>query len=121
MARDLDFCRDEDLLPLQGAEVARPWKCGFCAAEYNRLEIEERLISMVERVVTEWNTQDLKCGRCGGVRVNDFMEHCSCSGQWVETVKMEEVVKRMRVFKNVAAGYGLRMLGVVVGEVLDGL
>ncbi|KAH8777198.1 hypothetical protein BGZ57DRAFT_350140 [Hyaloscypha finlandica] len=121
MARDLDFCRDEDLIPLEGADVVRPWKCGFCDAEYNRLEIEERLIAQVERVVTEWNTQDLKCGRCGGVRVNDFMEHCTCSGQWSETVKREEVVKRVKVYGNVAKCYGLRMLGVIVDEVLGGL
>ncbi|KAH8761488.1 hypothetical protein F5882DRAFT_477713 [Hyaloscypha sp. PMI_1271] len=121
MARDLDFCRDEDLIPLEGADVVRPWKCGFCDAEYNRLEIEERLIAQVERVVTEWNTQDLKCERCGGVRVNDFMEHCACSGQWSETVKREEVVKRVKVYGNVAKCYGLRMLGVIVDEVLGGL
>jgi DNA polymerase epsilon subunit 1 len=121
MARDLDFCRDEDLIPLEGADVVRPWKCGFCDAEYNRLEIEERLIAQVERVVTEWNTQDLKCGRCGGVRVNDFMEHCACSGQWSETVKREEVVGRVKVYGNVAKCYGLRMLGVIVDEVLGGL
>ncbi|KAE9369892.1 DUF1744-domain-containing protein [Stipitochalara longipes BDJ] len=121
MARDLDFCRDEDLIPLEGADVVRPWKCGFCDAEYNRLEIEERLIAQVERVVTEWNTQDLKCGRCGGVRVNDFMEHCACSGQWAETVKRDEVVRRVKVYGNVAKCYGLRMLGVVVDEVLGGL
>lgn len=121
MARDLDFCRDEDLIPLEGADVVRPWKCGFCDAEYNRLEIEERMIAQVERVVTEWNTQDLKCGRCGGVRVNDFMEHCACSGQWSETVKREEVVRRVKVYGNVAKCYGLRMLGIIVDEVLGGL
>jgi DNA polymerase epsilon subunit 1 len=39
----------------------------------------------------------------------------------VETVKREEVAKRVKVFGNVARGYGLRMLGVVVDEVLGGL
>jgi DNA polymerase epsilon subunit 1 len=115
MARDLDFCRDEDLIPeSQSNGEARPWKCSFCDAEYNRLDLEERLIGEVNGLIAEWCTQDLKCGKCGGVRVNDFMEHCACSGTWVESVKREMVVKRLGVYSRVAEWHGLRMLGDVV-------
>jgi len=75
----------------------------------------------VESMVVQWAGQDLKCVRCGGVRVNDFMEHCACSGEWQGTIKKEEIVKRVRVYERVAGSYGLRMLGVVVEEVLSGL
>ena len=113
MSRDLDFCRDDDLIPDAGAS-SRPWQCSFCQAEYNRLDIEERLIANVESVVTEWCTQDLKCAKCGGVRVNDFMEHCSCSGEWAGTVKREDVKRKLAVYRRVGEFYGLRMLGDVV-------
>lgn len=124
MARDLDFCRDEDLIPVWGAggeRETRPWKCTFCDAKYERLGIEERLIAEVEKLVIEWNSQDLKCGKCGALRVNDFMEHCACSGQWGVVGKREDGVRRLRVLERVAEGYGLRMLGVVVAEVLGGV
>lgn len=122
MARDLDFCRDEDLIPDSSDSVnVRPWKCTFCDAEYNRLDLEERLIGNVQAVISEWATQDLKCGKCKSLRVNDFMEHCACSGEWQGTIKKEEVAKRVRVYERVAGSYGLRMLGVVVEEVLSGL
>jgi DNA polymerase epsilon subunit 1 len=125
MARDLDFCRDEELIPIPSATSStpdiKPWKCSFCDVEYNRLEIEERLIAEVQKLVVEWNTQDLKCGKCGGLRVNDFMEHCACSGQWGGVVKRDEVVRRLKVFGRVASSYGLRMLGVVVDEVMGGV
>ncbi len=122
MARDIDFCRDEDLIPLEPGETsARPWKCSFCDGEYNRLEIEERLIGNVMSVVSEWQGQDLKCVKCKSVRVNDFMEHCACSGSWGETLDREVTVRRLRVYERVAASFGLRMLGVVVGEVLGGI
>ena len=123
VARDLDFCRDEDLIPdapIQDAS-SRPWQCSFCQAEYNRLDIEERLISEVNGMVLEWATQDLKCVKCKTVRVNDFMEHCACSGEWGGSIKREEILKRLEVFRNVAKYYGLRMLGTVIGEVLVGL
>lgn len=122
MARDLDFCRDEDLLPDIGPDgkvvgEARAWKCSFCDAEYPRLDLEERLIANVEGMVTEWCTQDLRCVKCKGVRVNDFMEHCSCGGGWGETIKRTEIERRLGVYGNVAHVYGLRMLGDVVGGV----
>ncbi|KAL9121719.1 MAG: hypothetical protein Q9187_001726, partial [Circinaria calcarea] len=76
MARDLELCRDEDLLPSppqkditnsNKAEI-KPWRCPTCTHEYSRLAIEERLIARVQKVVVEWQTQDLKCGKCRSVR-----------------------------------------------------
>jgi DNA polymerase epsilon subunit 1 len=127
MARDLDLCRDEDLIPdvnADGTPVnagSRPWKCNFCDAEYDRLAIEERMIGDVEQIVVEWSTQDLKCGKCRSIKVNDFMEHCSCSGEWVETLRKEDILKRLGVYKNVSSFYGLRMLADVVKEVFAGV
>ena len=125
VARDIDLCRDEDVLPPSDAAAdaaARAvWKCSTCDGEYDRLAIEEMLIARVQKAVVEWQTQDLKCGKCKKIRVNDFMEHCGCSGAWVASVDREKVVREMRVLERVAGSYGLRMLGQVVGEVLGGL
>ena len=126
MSRDIDFCRDEDLMPLDTASegsgaATRPWTCTFCNSEFNRLQLEERLIASVQAMIGEWAGQDLKCVKCRSVRVNDFMEHCACSGQWGESVDREGLVRRLRVMGNVARVGGLRMLGVVVEEVLDGI
>ena len=128
MARDLDLCRDEDVLPdtapdgqlLPGAPT-RAWKCTTCGAEYDRLAIEEKLIARVQVMLVQWATQDLKCVKCRSIRVNDFMEHCACSGEWVGTVKREDVLGRLEVLRNVSGFYGLRMLGDVVDGVFAGL
>jgi DNA polymerase epsilon subunit 1 len=109
MMRDLDLCRDEDLFG-EGAA----WRCGFCGTEFDRVAIEERLLGMVESWVVEWTTQDLKCVRCGALRLNDFMEHCTCSGEWKEVVSRQDVNKKLGVMKRVAKFYGLRMLSDVV-------
>ena len=126
MARDLELCRDEDLLPSpspsrNGTADIKPWRCPTCTHEYSRLAIEERLIGQVQKTVVQWQTQDLKCGKCRSVRVNEFMEHCGCSGVWVGTVNREKVVEGLRVMERVAGVYGLRMLGEVVEDVLGGL
>ena len=132
MTRDhLDLCRDEDVLPDpipagnahngegEGAAVQqRPWLCSTCQHPYDRLAIEERLIARVQKMITEWQTQDLKCRRCRALRVNDFMEHCACGGEWVATVDLEKTAKEVKVLEGVAKGHGLRMLGEVVEGVL---
>ncbi|OAA65284.1 DNA polymerase catalytic subunit a [Niveomyces insectorum RCEF 264] len=127
MARDLDLCRDEDLLPVVGpdgrrdAAAVKPWLCTFCEAEYDRIALEERLVAAVEAEAIAWAVQDLKCNRCGALRVNDFMDHCTCSGDWGPTVRRDEVVRRLRIHRNVAQFYGLRMLGDVVEDALRSL
>ncbi|KAH7395509.1 hypothetical protein BKA64DRAFT_745731 [Cadophora sp. MPI-SDFR-AT-0126] len=131
MSRDIDFCRDEDLMPLDPASASgaggdadsssRPWTCTFCGSEFNRLQLEERLIASVQAMIGEWAGQDLKCLKCKSIKVNDFMEHCACSGAWGESVDREVMVRRLRVMGNVARVGGLRMLGVVVEEVLGGI
>ena len=127
MARDLNLCQDEDILPDPTTnddstiQTSRPWTCSFCGSEYNRLAIEERLVAKVQKLLVEWQTQDLKCQKCRKIRVNDFMEHCGCSGVWVGVIDREKVVKDLRVMERVSGFYGLSMLGEVVGGVLSGL
>lgn len=130
MARDLDLCRDEDILPppqfpdnpsVQAETQQRAWNCQTCGHEYNRLGIEELLIARVQKMLVEWQTQDLKCRKCRRLRVNDFMDHCGCGGEWTGTVERGKVVRELKVLERVAGGYGMRMLGGVVGDVLGGI
>ncbi|ORY68251.1 DNA polymerase family B [Pseudomassariella vexata] len=139
LARDWDLCRDEALMPdisalnidgldsnqiqaeMRKAASSKAWRCTYCTAEFDRLRIEEKLLADVERTVIEWTTQDLKCVKCGSLRLNEFAEHCTCSGAWGESVKREEIVKKLRVYEGVADWFGLRMLGAVVGEVMGGV
>jgi DNA polymerase epsilon subunit 1 len=109
MMRDLDLCKDEDLFS-EGAS----WRCNFCGTEFDRVAIEERLLGIVESWIVEWTTQDLKCVRCGALKSNDFMEHCTCSGEWKEIVSRQDVSKKLGVMKKVAGFYELKMLTDVV-------
>ncbi|RAK78740.1 DNA polymerase epsilon catalytic subunit POL2 [Aspergillus fijiensis CBS 313.89] len=122
LIRDLDLCRDEDVLPDPGTESnkssVKPWRCPFCQTEYDRLAQEETLIGQVQGFIVGWQTQDLKCSKCGGLKISDFMEHCSCSGVWVETMNRGEIEKKLRLLDSVAKFHNLKLLETVVGEVL---
>lgn len=130
MVRDLDLCRDEDIIPVSSSRNPDPgpttkaikaWECLTCGREYDRLAIEEILIGRAQRMLVQWQTQDLQCGKCRKIRINDFMEHCACSGEWVATVSRDKAVEELRVFERAATIYELKMLGAVVNTVLVGL
>ncbi|KAI2792924.1 DNA polymerase epsilon catalytic subunit A [Penicillium oxalicum] len=121
LIRDLDLCRDEDVLSEPGADndkAPKPWRCPFCQTEYDRLAQEEILIGQVHSLVLEWQTQDLKCSKCSGLKVSEFMEHCSCSGKWTATVDLKETEKKLRVLQSAAKFHSLQLLEGVVEEVL---
>ncbi|KAF2862170.1 DNA polymeras-like protein epsilon [Piedraia hortae CBS 480.64] len=92
--------------------------CENCNAHtFSPLSIEERLLSDIQRLVTSWITQDLKCERCGNVRTNELLVRCACAGEWVPTVEKSSLEGRLNVLTKVAGYYGLEMVGSLLGEV----
>lgn len=140
--RDIDLCRDSDISPStssdptttngdgaaadggggtgQNEHILLP-RCENCNHPFSRLAIEEHLLSEVQKMVLAWSTQDLKCGKCKRIRANEFMDHCSCAGEWVASLDRKEMERKLRVYGNVAGYFGLRMLEEVVGSVLEGV
>jgi len=114
MPRDLDLCKHEDFMPELDADASRKkgkaWKCSYCGSEYDRLAFEEKMIGHLQQMITSYNTQDLKCSKCGQLKENEFEEHCKCSGPWVTTINKDVLVKRLAVYKSVAEYYDFDML-----------
>jgi DNA polymerase epsilon subunit 1 len=119
--RDIDLCRDSDLVPVDSTQQVLAPVCEHCGAGFDRLALEEKMLGEVQKMAVQWMTQDLKCAKCARIRSNEFMDHCGCAGEWVGTVRKEELVKTLRNFEGVAAFYGLRMLGGVVEGALAGV
>ncbi|KAK4556442.1 DNA polymerase epsilon catalytic subunit [Recurvomyces mirabilis] len=119
--RDIDLCRDSGLALDDAQQPVLVAKCDNCGAVYDRLGIEERLLGEVQKMVVQWMTQDLKCKKCSRIRTNDFMDHCACAGEWITTVKRDEMVRTLRVHERVAAFYRLQMLERVLSSVMAGL
>ena len=126
MARDLDLCRDENVLPTLPASAGeapadKPWKCPSCSHEYDRISLEERLIARVQALLLGWQTQDLKCKKCGSWQgdIGVFSEHCPCGGAWEGTGIKGNVIETLGVMKRVAEFDGLRMLSGVIGDIWE--
>ena len=116
-ARDLDFCKDADLLPDEDVDHAVAWRCIQCHHEYSQLALQERMVGQMQSLITTYQLQDLKCSRCKQVRGDELSDHCVCSGEWVGSIGMMEMRKKLGVFKSVAEFYRLDMLRGAVEEV----
>ncbi|KAH8693014.1 DNA polymerase epsilon catalytic subunit A [Talaromyces proteolyticus] len=123
LIRDLDLCRDEDILPDAsvdgGKGTLKAWKCPFCQTEYDRLAQEEKLIGEIHGMIVAWQAQDLKCSKCSSLKVSALMEHCSCSGEWTTTMDKAGIVKKLRVMVSAAKFHDLKLLEGVAEDVLQ--
>jgi len=123
MTRDLDLCRDEDVMPEPGdgrdGSTEKAWRCLSCRSEYDKIALEQELIARVQAILLNWQTQDLKCKKCSTPQSEDsiFGDHCTCGGEWSGTVDYGEIRSRLNVMEHVSSVYGLRMLSGVIDGV----
>ncbi|ORX90877.1 putative DNA polymerase epsilon catalytic subunit A [Basidiobolus meristosporus CBS 931.73] len=115
--RDFDFCRDPDLLPVDG--VPQPWLCPGCRQEYDKSVIEDALVENIQRKTTAYQLQDLKCSKCRLVKAENLTEYCQCSGNFVLTQSRKELNKQLTVLRNIAKLHELEFLGEVVEWLLS--
>lgn len=119
--RDLDLCRDDELLAGSkqntsqaggGGGAARDgWSCRVCGQPYHRPTIESRLLATLQRRVRDYQLQDLECVRCKQVSSGHLRASCSlCSGDLRPTLPPQEFKKKLVVFRNMAEFHGFQML-----------
>ncbi|KAJ1668343.1 DNA polymerase epsilon catalytic subunit [Coemansia sp. RSA 1813] len=116
--RDMDFCRDADLLPAQviaedGSNQANPpeWQCLGCGSAYDRVRIEERLIEQLRALVLSYQMQDLVCSKCRLMKQDNFSLQCaSCAGKYKPAVSADSIRTQIAVYRDVALMNGLPML-----------
>ncbi|KXS96959.1 hypothetical protein AC579_1485 [Pseudocercospora musae] len=118
--KDIDLCKDTDLAVFNHdnniATLVVKCSNADCGLVFDRLMIEERLLAEVQKMAVMWMTQDLKCGKCGRIRTNEFMEHCGCAGEWKCTIDEKRLGSVLGTYRAVSEFYGMRMLeGVVEG------
>lgn len=130
--RDVDLCRDGEVIASMSASTAEDGavvkgslnlSCPSCRTPHDLSRLETRLAADVQALVLKWAGQDVKCGKCGRLQseTSCFMEHCACSGQWVPSLKREELVRKLKVYEQAAIWFGFGVLGSCVKDVVEGL
>lgn len=101
--RDLDLCRDQDLL--EGK-----WECSFCEHQYDKDAIEFQLLNRVLQHVAVYQAQDLKCCNCKRVASYDLQSYCQCSGKFHNSTEKDSIEQKMKVVSQVADFHSMEWL-----------
>lgn len=109
--RDLDFCRDSELIP-NNLEAAPRWHCHNCGGEYDRSAIELMLMEVVHASERAFAQQDLKCSKCKQIQSDNVSRYCQCSGTYQYTISKADVRRKLRTVVNVALVHNLGRLKV---------
>ena len=133
--KDLDLCRDDELLALNKKGGTDKWACDVCSQPYHLPAIESRLVaalqvstsrlssvlnrslthkpspSLSQRRVRDYQLQDLECVRCKQVSSGHLRATCSlCSGDLRPSLPPSEFRKKLVVFQNMAEFHGFELL-----------
>lgn len=103
--RDLDLCRDPDL-------IDHVWKCAACEHPYDKMAIESELVRLVNRKSVSFQVQDLVCSTCGSVKQGNLNSYCPCSGKFkaFDQNDAKQFKQDMRCFGNIAEYHKFRWL-----------
>lgn len=85
---DLDLCRDLSLNAMEGesnpanAAESANWLCANpeCEQALNKLDLERRLLDLVNRRLISYQLQDLECKQCKMVKNSVVSRYCECTG-----------------------------------------
>ena len=86
--------------------------CTNCKAEIPNDTVDELLVKRLDKVMTSFVVQDLKCKKCGQQATKYLAKYCDCSNSFELTVPMEEFTHILKVIYRIAHDHQLRFTEV---------
>ena len=107
-SRDLDLCA---VVPSEDGEgFATSWTCLECDTEYDREDIERRLVDMVQRNSTRYQLQDLRDSKSGRVAIKAMAKQSEASAPLKLDISRKEMSAQIRTLHNLSRFYDLPWL-----------
>ena len=86
------------------------WRCPHCQNRYDTDRIEQLLVESVQRTLTRYALQDVRCLKCRRVSTLVMAETCKCAGKLVGDELPDEFTTLLGTLRRVAAHFGLEYL-----------
>ncbi|XP_015122503.1 DNA polymerase epsilon catalytic subunit A isoform X1 [Diachasma alloeum] len=97
--RDVDLCKDSH--HRFDKDEVNVWYCPMCKTDYENEEIEFMLIDTLNRKAMAFVLQDLACRKCGEIKRDNVMSHCSCAGEYKTTVGKAEMINCVKILRAI--------------------
>lgn len=114
--RDIDLRKDGHRAMQNGALV---WMCAQCNLDYDTVDIEMRLLEVVERKMMSYTLQDLRCSRCKQIKRENLAEFCACAGSFENLISAGELRRLLGSFLTVAEDCKMALLKETVEQLLN--
>ena len=117
-ARDLDLCKDPELLLGGAGSEDSVWPCPSCKHSLDKIVVEGKLIEMVQKHTASFSMQDLRCQRCNQVKSANLSMICECSGGYKVETSGVDFWKKIRTIRDLAEHYNFAMVAELADECL---
>jgi len=106
---DMDILRDPNLMN-------EKWNCIQCGHEYDKSQIEGRLVEILQKKTLNYQLQDLICEKCKQVKDSNCVNSCSVckNGKFVCKISPETFKQSIVVFRNIASYHKMEWLGETI-------
>lgn len=118
LARDLDLCKDVELLMTDSASADAVWPCPACRHPLDKLSVEAKLIDMVQKQMASYSVQDLRCQRCNQVKGANMALTCECSGAYKLEQAASDHWKKIKTIRELSEYYRLDMVAQMADDCL---
>ena len=118
LARDLDLCKDVELLMADASSPDAVWPCPACRHPIDKMTIESKLIELIQKYMATYSVQDLRCQRCNQVKGANMALTCECSGAYKLEQTASDHWKKIRTISELAEYYRLDIVAEMADDCL---
>ena len=111
-SRDVNLCHIPPRLSDDDAMI-QAWACEDCGTPYDPAAIEQRLIALINRKVTRYQLQDLRCTKTNRVATRVLAPFSECSAALKLDISPRDALSEIQLLQNLALLYDLESLKFV--------
>ncbi|CAJ1456419.1 unnamed protein product [Effrenium voratum] len=86
------------------------WVCSKCDRTYDKDAMQARLVELFYNIIQAWQSQELICKKCRGLRNSQMQHFCECFGRFEVTFKEAEFQQLLQVLASLTKPHDLPWL-----------
>jgi DNA polymerase epsilon subunit 1 len=92
--------------------------CNECSNNYNKDNVEYKLIELLNQIILSYQIQDLKCNKCSIIKENNISNNCDCSGTFVCKEDKNEIRNTINSLQSLSKFYKFEWLKEILSNLI---
>jgi len=86
------------------------WVCVHCERNYDKDGMQARLVELLQSAVQAWQSQEITCKKCRGLRTAQMQTFCECFGRYQVRFDAKDFRLVLRVLRSLTGPHDLPWL-----------